>query len=91
MPLRCDFQLVPTLFRTKEAVRNGTFQDFNINESYFLRCLYPEDAGDPDNVEHNFLRSRWLLLVSFLCIFILFYSLLMVLQDFSRYFHLSVH
>ncbi|KAJ3565717.1 hypothetical protein NP233_g7458 [Leucocoprinus birnbaumii] len=55
-------------FDIREAIRNGT-SDFNINESYFLRCFYPDDGIDPDNVEHNFLQSRWLLL-TFHAIFI---------------------
>ncbi|KAJ3568909.1 hypothetical protein NP233_g5398 [Leucocoprinus birnbaumii] len=52
----------------REAIRNGT-SEFNINESYFLRCFYPDEGIDPNNVEHNFLRSRWLLL-TFHAIFI---------------------
>ncbi|KAJ3553210.1 hypothetical protein NP233_g12698 [Leucocoprinus birnbaumii] len=52
----------------REAIRSGT-SDFNINESYFLCCFYPDGGIDPNNVEHNFLRSRWLLL-AFHAIFI---------------------
>ncbi|KAJ3574155.1 hypothetical protein NP233_g1950 [Leucocoprinus birnbaumii] len=51
-----------------EAIRSGT-SDFNINESYFLHCFYPDGQVDPNNVEHNFLHSCWLLL-AFHAIFI---------------------
>lgn len=77
------FQLTLVSFRTREAVRNGTFEDFNINESYFLRCLYPDNTGDPDHVESGFLRSRWLLLVSLPCRVFHFY----LLWVFQKTFH----
>ncbi|KAJ3555095.1 hypothetical protein NP233_g12288 [Leucocoprinus birnbaumii] len=46
----------------REDIRNGT-SEVNPNDSYFLRCLYHNGQGDPNNVEEGFLRSHWLLLV----------------------------
>ena len=42
--------------------------ELDISEDYFLTCLYPKGYGNPDDVEHGFLRSGLLLKVCKTCI-----------------------
>ncbi|KAJ3560012.1 hypothetical protein NP233_g11106 [Leucocoprinus birnbaumii] len=40
----------------RAAIRNGTSAS-NINDSFFLRCLYQNDTGNPEDLQHGFLRN----------------------------------
>jgi hypothetical protein len=37
--------------------------ELDISKDYFLTCLYPQGVGNPDDVEHGFLRSGLLVKV----------------------------
>ena len=37
--------------------------ELDISEDYFLACLYPKGLGNPDDLEHGFLRSGLLIKV----------------------------
>ncbi|KAF5352006.1 hypothetical protein D9756_007505 [Leucocoprinus leucothites] len=45
----------------RASIRNGT-ESFNINNSFYLRCLYPNGMGDANNAEDGFLRGGLLIM-----------------------------
>ena len=53
-------------YRVRAKLRDVA-PDYDYTSNYFLRCLYHNEKGDPENPEEDFLRGDYLLRVSHLC------------------------
>jgi hypothetical protein len=58
-----DHVIIYSFCSVRRKIQTG---ELDISEDYFLTCLYPGGIGNPDDVEHGFLRSGLLIRV---CIF----------------------